>query len=179
MKISPSVKQAPAGNAAPFMGPSKTIAAVVPVRRSRLVNVVVRPCPRTDGGLTASLIAELINQNLRDRVDCEKLDGVAAKGFAEPVTTYRFLGFRRHRTERKFVGRAAEVGMAAQALQQYGDSGSGQILYIRQHTGHGKTALLDKVLGLAAQKGSTAIAPRCSISDCATTRALSRSSSPR
>ena len=114
------------------------------------INLASRLAERASGSET--LISEMVYQSMRDRMECEKIDEVEAKGFEEAVTCYHFVGFKTHSIERKFVGRTAEIAMAKGVLTHCSETAPGQTLYIRGEAGLGKTALLDQMALLATER---------------------------
>jgi class 3 adenylate cyclase/tetratricopeptide (TPR) repeat protein len=115
------------------------------------INLASRLAEKAEGAET--LVSERTFLELRGLIDVESVENVEAQGFAEPVTAYRFLGFRSRRADQQFVGRAAELDLAAWALDSCIAHQTGQILHLTGEAGIGKTSLLDQIGRRATDRG--------------------------
>lgn len=115
------------------------------------INLASRLADKAEG--TETLISDRTYLELRGLIDAEAVENVEAQGFAAPVTAYRFLGFRSRRANQRFVGRAAELGLAERALDHCLAQGTGQVLHLTGEAGIGKTSLLDEIGRRAVGRG--------------------------
>ena len=81
---------------------------------------------------------------------------MAVKGLAEPVRSWRLIGFgEAAREDRPFVGRRVELIRFKDALGSCRASGTGETMVVRGEAGIGKTRLVEEFQGLAENAGFT------------------------
>ena len=103
-----------------------------------------------------TLISEAVYQATSDKAKCEALGEVQVKGLGEAVRIWRLLALREQGPARHlspFIGRRVELAQFAGVLDVCGESGSGQVIYLRGDAGIGKSRLVEELTALAEARG--------------------------
>ena len=105
------------------------------------------------------LLSETVRRALLDRLDCEEVEALAVKGFADPVRAWRLHAVHAHAAMawRPLVGRDAECAQFRAILAACTGSGSGRAVLLRGEAGIGKTRLWRSLHGLRPSGASPAI----------------------
>ena len=102
-----------------------------------------------------TLISGAVRDELGDRLDGEGLGKQDLPGLPDPVPVWRVNGLAEGDAfvAGLFIGRKAERGIFAAAVDAVLRNGTGQTLYIRGEAGIGKTRLLHEFQNSAAERG--------------------------
>jgi class 3 adenylate cyclase len=132
------------------------------------------------------LISEKVRRALAERLDCVEADPLAVKGFALPVRAWRLRGLRPTPAGERppFVGRQSEQRQFTAALAACGETGRGQVVYIRGEAGIGKTRPRRARRASSATPGWSSTSPpdgtrsarSCAVFSASTSRAMQRPS---
>ncbi len=112
------------------------------------------------------LIGRVTHTLVRDAVDAEPVEPIAAKGKAEPVAAFRLLSVRAgaegrtRRLETPLVGRERELGRLDQAFRQAVDDRSCQLFTVLGLAGVGKSRLVAEFLDTVGTD-ATVLRGRC------------------
>jgi class 3 adenylate cyclase/tetratricopeptide (TPR) repeat protein len=118
------------------------------------VNLAARLQDMAAAGET--LISDAVHRSTSTILDCEPLDEVEVKGFAEPVRVWRVLSLRERGAEgsqSSFVGRRSELAQFNGILRECKASGTGCAIYVRGEAGIGKTRLVSEFVAAAIEQG--------------------------
>lgn len=117
------------------------------------VNLASRLTDLARAGQT--LISGAVHDDLAERLVGENLGARALPGLPGPVGVWRVDGLAETSVfaEGRFIGRKAERGMFAAAIDAILRNGTGQTLYIWGEAGIGKSMLLHEFQGIAAAHG--------------------------
>jgi class 3 adenylate cyclase len=101
------------------------------------------------------LISERVRRALAERLECDQVDELTVKGFAEPVRAWRLLGLRPTPggERRPFVGRQSELRQLTATLAACRETGRGQAIYVRGDAGIGKSRLVEEFQQAAREEG--------------------------
>ncbi|MCZ6749525.1 MAG: AAA family ATPase, partial [SAR324 cluster bacterium] len=90
-----------------------------------------------------------------DAFETEALEPVALKGKADPIIPYRLLAERSApvMASHLFIGRRVELRQFNGIIEECLESGLGQGIYLRGHTGSGKTRLVEEFRTVASSHG--------------------------
>ena len=117
------------------------------------VNLAARLVDRAGPGET--LISDAVHGAVSAMADCEPLGEVAVKGLA-PIHVWRLKGLGsagQDKAQRRFVGRAAELGQFAGVIAACRKTGNGQAVLLRGEAGIGKTRLVEELTRIARAQG--------------------------
>src|SRR4051794_3566573 len=113
------------------------------------------------------LLGELTYWLVRDAVDAEPVEPVAAKGKAALISAYRLTGVRvraegrARRLDAPMVGRAAELDLVAAAWKEAVASAMPRLLTVLAPAGVGKSRLVREVILRVRGTGGVALVGRC------------------
>lgn len=87
--------------------------------------------------------------------ETEPLEPVALKGKSEPITPYRLLAERSAPAApaHPIIGRRVEIRQFKGIIEECLESGRGQGVYVRGHTGIGKSRLVEEFQTIASEQG--------------------------
>ena len=102
------------------------------------------------------LISDAVRHMLPPGFAFHEAGALAVKGLAEPVRSWRLIGFgEAAREDRPFVGRRVELIRFKDALGSCRASGTGETMVVRGEAGIGKTRLVEEFQDLAENAGFT------------------------
>jgi class 3 adenylate cyclase/tetratricopeptide (TPR) repeat protein len=131
-----------------------------------VVNTAQRLQTHADPG--AVVVGPATYAATRDAIEYESLGELLAKGRDEPVQAWRAVsallppGYRRRRQETPFVGRAAEIGVLAHAIDAAVDRRRAHLALLFGEAGVGKSRLAEEVAcGAKSRHRALVIEGRC------------------
>ena len=117
------------------------------------VNLAARLVALAQPGET--LISDTVYSALSGQAECDAREAVAVKGLQHPVRLWNLRGLAAEKrdTQKRLVGRRAELEQFGGILSACLATGKGRLVYIRGDPGIGKTRLLAEMTHLAGSRG--------------------------